>query len=504
MNFGNQIVTDGLYLCLDAADAKSYSEGINLIDNGFGFSGNNSNFTNFTYDTGDKHGNSGSFLDSGTLNTRFSSNYIAVDTGSSYYLSAWVKAGNVNSGNYYSQNRQYFGIACYDADKNYISNEHCQKYASAVDTTLAQALNSGDSSIVLNSSVGWAPSGATASNRQIQWWPYTNNSGYTYPNYTYTRNTSRTNNFYASSGCWNNVSGNSLLLTQPWPGPNLTSGTAVANGSSAGGSYNYNVLSFVSIPNQWTFFSGQINNIDVDRNGTATEFRQGTAFVRLLFLTNYTSTPATPSDATIRYSDIIFRKSSSNTWIDRSKNKFNGSLRNSVVYDGSDKPSLSFNGIDDFIPLRSLTLGNTFTISAFINLSGNNVDTSIIGTDANGSDNWFGITNNKLYGRFTELADVNNSSLTGATTLSNLRWYFVAMTVNINTVKLYVNGVEDASGSVVWNIGAWNALFTLGRRSSIAQLYFYGDIATVQIYNRVLSASEIQKNFNSQRKRFNI
>lgn len=178
---------------------------------------------------------------------------------------------------------------------------------------------------------------------------------------------------------------------------------------------------------------------------------------------------------------------------------------NNTFYDLQNGGSIILDGTDDYISVyNTINLGNTFTINAVIKLTSNNSDTVIFGTNANGSDNWFGITTNKLYTYFTEIADVNNNSHTGNTTLSNGTWYYVTLTVNGSTVTFYLNGVLDGTKTVAFTIGSWNGTVDLGRRGGVAQRYFNGNIAFVNGYNRVLSNSEILQNFNAVRSRFGI
>jgi hypothetical protein len=82
-------------------------------------------------------------------------------------------------------------------------------------------------------------------------------------------------------------------------------------------------------------------------------------------------------------------------------------------------------------------------------------------------------------------------------------WYHVAATDNGTTVTLYVNGqavtssassVATTNGTMDCRIGSWPTSGTS----------FDGDIASVKIYNRGLSAAEVQLNFNAQRGRYGL
>lgn len=200
--------------------------------------------------------------------------------------------------------------------------------------------------------------------------------------------------------------------------------------------------------------------------------------------------------------------SGSSTWNDLSGNRFNGTLTNGPTFDANNAGSVVFDGVDDYAPLgSSVTLGNTFTINAFVKLAGPNNDTSIVGTNANGSDNWFGIVggSNVIHAFYTEFTDVNNASTYGATILSYNRWYYLSMVVNVSTVKVYLNGILDGSSTQLFTIGSWNGNYTIGRRSNdYATRYFYGNVANVTFYNRVLTVAEILQNYNAGRVRFGL
>ena len=184
-------------------------------------------------------------------------------------------------------------------------------------------------------------------------------------------------------------------------------------------------------------------------------------------------------------------------------NNYDGEIFNNVYFDTSKYGSLLFDGSADYVKIQAPSFGNTFTISAFIRLTSNNSDTVIYGSDANGADNWFGINTNRLYTFFTEITDVNNSSLTGSTTLQNNIYYHVALTINGSTVKMYLNGVEDATTTVAFTIGAWgSSLDSIGRRGNLAQRYFNGNISVFSVYNRVLSQAEILTIYRNYRTRY--
>lgn len=277
------------------------SRGMNLVSNGTGFMKSNYNFAAYTFDSTLTHGGFGSFLRS-TTGTVTSDEVIAVDPTRKYQLSLWAMSGNADGTHYDATNRQYFGIIEYDADGNYIIGANIYKCAGSTDTTLAQALNPGDTKIYLTTVAGWC-NDATAYGRHLAWYPYTNVQGYTYPDYTYTRNhTAATSDGAWAAGAVNSTE-NSITLRTAWTGPALAAGTKVRN-AIGGTSYKYIAGSNVITPNAWTRYSGIVGGLMPNSyDDSVYTFRYGTAFVKVLHLPNYGGASI---DNYIRISDVWF------------------------------------------------------------------------------------------------------------------------------------------------------------------------------------------------------
>lgn len=284
------------------------SRGLSLITNGSGGMLDNTNFSNYTYDQNETYSGAGCFRINIATGVKFSDEYIPIELGKRYVLSVYAKSGDVGGGNYNAVNKQYFGLALYDIDKNSISDYHASKYAGSTDTTLAAALNPGDTTITLTDATGWS-NGGYPSMRNIAWFGYVNTYGYTYPDYTYTRLTSNLYSSNFSLGAWGvgGITGNVITLRVPWAGPSLAMGAAVRN-VGGGGTYKYTLLNNVSVPNTWTSYTGQIGpGVPIDSVDAPNLFRPGTAFVRFLHLVNYHGT----ADNNVRLSELSFVQTSS-------------------------------------------------------------------------------------------------------------------------------------------------------------------------------------------------
>jgi hypothetical protein len=269
----------------------------NLVTNGSGLMGSNYNFSTFTFDAVETHGGAGSFRINVSQQARFSDELIPVDPEKRWVLAGWGKSGDVGGANFNAANKQYFGIVQIDIDGLNATPANNQRVSGSTDTTLAAPLNPGDTTITLVDATGWH-NGATGAQRHIAWWPYTNGKGFTWPDYTYTRNVSASNTWAQGA-----VVGNVITLVTPWAGPALPTGAKVRNAADGGSSgYKYIAASNVSVPNAWTRYEGQLAGLDTTYNGDGTKFQVGTAYVKLLWLVNYHAA----ADNNVRWSDLSF------------------------------------------------------------------------------------------------------------------------------------------------------------------------------------------------------
>jgi hypothetical protein len=229
---------------------------------------------------------------------------VEINPDLTYVGSFFIKAGDTDGSDYNPANKQYAGILGYDAGLNSVTPRHWLKVTGATDTTLTAQLNPGDATMTVANTTGWHNS-STTNNRHFSWWPYTNILGYTWANYTYTRNSSAEYAAYASPGTWadGGISGSTVTLAAPWPAtaPVLPAGTPVRNSVSSGG-YQYPFLSNVSIPNAWTHKIGYIGGNITDGISDNSKFPYGIQYVKLLFLVNWHGI----NDTNIRLSDVSF------------------------------------------------------------------------------------------------------------------------------------------------------------------------------------------------------
>lgn len=277
----------------------------NLVTNGSGLLGNNTNFSSFVFNSTERFAGGGSFTYNGADTALQIDELIPVDIGKIHQMTYYAKL--LNKSIPAEEPRHYGMIVSYDADGLIITPYNISKVTGSTYTTLAVDLNPGDLTITLTDATGWY-SGPASHQRSIGFYPYTNSQGYTYPDYTYTRNV-MTNGVWAEGG----ISGNVITLAAPYAGVARPAGTKVANHQS-GGTYDYIAGSFVVTQTSWTKYNGIIGptgsfyTVPVEGNTAGSNgsgdmmtapngFRYGTAFIKLGWLLSYNTPSGTAQTA---------------------------------------------------------------------------------------------------------------------------------------------------------------------------------------------------------------
>jgi len=170
---------------------------------------------------------------------------------------------------------------------------------------------------------------------------------------------------------------------------------------------------------------------------------------------------------------------------------------------------LEFDGTDDYIQLSGTNLSlNQMTISSWNYSSNFNQFGFMFEKTTNGSVNtqyslFYEATNiiYRTYGLSTTDLAVNTTTAG----VVNNQWNNVVATFDGTNKRIYVNGVLRATSTSLTGTVTQN---TTG--AAFIGIYggggypFNGRISNTQIYNRALTAAEVQQNFNANRSRFGI
>jgi len=201
--------------------------------------------------------------------------------------------------------------------------------------------------------------------------------------------------------------------------------------------------------------------------------------------------------------------SGSTSWNDISRSGLNGTLVNGPTFDSTNGGSIMFDGSNDYAstdisPITSsIQTNNRLTLSAFFkpNFSGQYRD--LVGVNKTTGNNPFTIRLDISNNIFFDIS-VGGTRWTPrfATSYTPNTWYHVCGTFGDNITKTYLNGQfinqTTTSGSL--------ATFTTGDFGVIYLGYasYSGNVASVQLYNRDLSAQEVRQNYNAHKSRFGL
>jgi hypothetical protein len=196
---------------------------------------------------------------------------------------------------------------------------------------------------------------------------------------------------------------------------------------------------------------------------------------------------------------------SGTTWTDLSGNGNTGTLTNGPTYSSSNGGMFTFNGTNQYITVPSSASITTSTPTVIV---GCTIGTgSVLAKGRYGSYWNYGI--NGLTSTAFSARNNNCDSASGSVFTSKSGYAILAARYNGTGIDFYRDGIY---GSTItggcYSPAASNSLFlTIGcaqDNSGNATEFYSGSISFLQLYNRALTAAEIQQNFNATRSRFGI
>ena len=254
----------------------------NLVDNGLGELGDNTNFSDLTYND-EKYKSLGSFYRNNDVRYDVRTSNIAINTENEYYMNMCAKDNQTGS-------RYYFGYVNVDVDKK---EGWWENYSSVGLTKLKKDLKNGDDTVYLEDTSSF--NGNTKyQNDGLIFWNYTDSRGYTYSPETYSKNV--WHSLYEFENI--NRENNTIKLNTLWNHGTFTKGTKVSQ--SVGGISNmYPILNNSLLTNEYKCYSAVI-----DGRSSTYSFNSGVKYIKMLMLNNYYSVQNTET----YYSRIVLRK----------------------------------------------------------------------------------------------------------------------------------------------------------------------------------------------------
>lgn len=197
---------------------------------------------------------------------------------------------------------------------------------------------------------------------------------------------------------------------------------------------------------------------------------------------------------------------SGTTWFDLSGNVNNGTLTNGPTFDSSYGGNIVFDGVNDFVsvPHNSNQNPSNITINSWVRVSIDSVNNpNILGKGAN--------LGYRLRVRSDSSVAFNdrgatNPLITSGSLISLDTWYNIVATGSGSGLQIYINGLLIISNATAFGGNVSTEALAIGAEGVNLNFNesFFGSISSVSLYNRVLSATEIQQNFNALRGRYGI
>ena len=203
------------------------------------------------------------------------------------------------------------------------------------------------------------------------------------------------------------------------------------------------------------------------------------------------------------------------TWIDLSGFGNNGILTNGASFDGANRGSIFFDGVNDYSNTSNKFMTNytQFTFCGWVNIKNANGGclTSYNIQTLHSGPQFYIFPSSLLLTHYNTIGSAFLEKQSNVSISLNV-WYFVCATWKVGEILLYLNAVDTAGtyrqiGSaptaVAGDVSGQQVSFKIGTALT-QQGYINSNIAMVQVYNRVLSPAEILQNYNATKARFGL
>lgn len=482
----------------------------NLVENGKGEYQSNYNFSSFTYNSTEN-----SFETSDYYGVKTTDNYIKIDKNCQYKLEGEFRNLNTNQG------RLYFGVACFDINKNFINHWQTFHYTNT-ETTLAQDLKDGDTVVYLTSSANWSNTnpGEYYHTKLIGIFDLDSSTEGYGDNYERAR-------IYEEYLYVDDAGPNTITLQEPWSYGTVPAGTKVAN-VYHGATYNYIAAGNVTPSSTWTKYTGTIGpgwGVNTD-----SLFRYGTEYIRILFFVNRDVSGSALGVRNVKFYNLdeiqlaMYKQFKTNInnkgivqsniinevgpidglvgwWkLDGNVKDYSGNRNYGVIsgtptiVDGKNQLSYYFSGDGSYIQIPINKTFDDFTISFMYKKDGQQPSdySRVLGGDIQIFQT--SSTANNIWGYLGTSQQWLAMDLQGADMYND--FIHVVIVSRYNQVqKVYVNGVDCSSTSLTYSGMTINEII-IGASNTNGDYPFKGWVQDLRLYDRPLNEEEIKILYN--------
>jgi hypothetical protein len=197
---------------------------------------------------------------------------------------------------------------------------------------------------------------------------------------------------------------------------------------------------------------------------------------------------------------------SGTSWKDLSGNSYNGTLTNGPTFNSSNGGSIVFDGTDDNVQLGNASnfiSADAITVNCWIKTNVTEVYKKIFVTVTAGTQSITGVYFSLGPSPYNYYFGINGvQQATSTSNLSTTQYNNICGTYDKSNIKLYLNGVLLATTAYTTSISTSG----IGRISGYDNggEIWNGNISSVMIYNRALTATEVLQNYNATKSRFGL
>ena len=194
--------------------------------------------------------------------------------------------------------------------------------------------------------------------------------------------------------------------------------------------------------------------------------------------------------------------SGSGNWLNTGAASSSDGTVTGATYNNNEKSDyFSFGGSDYITSSSSGLTANTYTIEAWFYIS--TLKTAGIVSWGDAGSNYERrsmITWNGGGSTYYLYSSSYASNIRGNTALEAGKWYHGAVTMDNGSAKIYLNGALDGSGTNTLSAYTSSTLY-VGRTAEASEI-FNGDIAISRVYDTVLTAEQIEANYNAHKEQY--
>lgn len=191
------------------------------------------------------------------------------------------------------------------------------------------------------------------------------------------------------------------------------------------------------------------------------------------------------------------------TWSDLTGNANTGTLNNLVAYDSANRGSLVFDGVDDYVQVTckaNTVRAYNSTTQLVVKLPTYSGGQRNIMSYRSAGTLYIGKGSGGIFAFYNTLSP--SAGLTAGSIANNsVAHVVVCCDASNSLMSIYINGTLAGSAARTGWSTTYNSTLLLGGGDLE---YMVGNFYSFSHYNRVLSSTEIQKNFDSIRGRFGI